>query len=219
VTRPVQEPDRDAPTVCAVLGPGQAALGTQTRRPDETAARLPEALASGSDWLWLLDGSVVPRPGALAALLDGAARARDLEQPAVLTGVVLDARGEVDESWPLWYRRNQVDLAMAASGRRLLPVRAAAGSVLVRRTAALAERPPASLDAAAVLEWTARILRSGSGYLVPESEADAVPGVRDPAARPRTAARLLFGGALVGPDRLRYGFELAERARARSEHG
>jgi hypothetical protein len=222
----VQDPARQEHIVCAVA-PGEGLLTAQSRSPDRlvTAARglrpaVEAACGTGAEWLWLLDGLVVPRPGALAALLDGVARADGLEQPSVLAAVVVDRHGGVDPRHPVWYRPNQIDLAMMAASRRLLPVRAAAGSVLVRADAAVAEPPPPrALDPHGVLEWTARILRSGTGYLVPESEGEAVAGARDPAADPRTAGRLLLGGAFVRLDRLRYGYELAERAIARSGRG
>jgi len=113
---------------------------------------------------------------------------------------------------------NQIDLAMSSAARRLLPVRASAGPVLVRRRAAAVDLPSerAHLSAGAVLEWTARMLRSRVGYLVPESETDALDSARDPMRDPLTAMRLLLGRSLVRFDRLTYGYELAERTFARS---
>jgi len=218
--------------VCAVLDPASSpldrALAAQRRPPDHLVrdggplrGRLERALASGADWVWVLDGSVVPREGSLLELLHGLDRVGELQEPHVMTGVVLAPDGLVDEGRVLWYRRNQIDIAMASAEARLLPIRAATGSVLVRRDAVEAELPPerAHLAPAAVLEWTARILRTRTGYLAPESESEAVEPGYDPASDPVTAARLLFGGALQRFDRLRYGFELAERVGGRSAEG
>jgi hypothetical protein len=215
--------------VCAVLGtPGERldrALAAQRRPPDAYVRdsgglrqRLERALATGAGWIWVLDGSVVPRAGALLGLLEGLDRAVGLEEPHLMTGVVVTPDGLVDEGRGLWYRRDQIDAAMAASAERLLPVRAASGSVLVRRDAVAAELPRERTPAspAAVLEWTARVLRDRTGYLTPDSESEAVAPGYDPASHPLTAARLVLGGALVRLDRIRYGYELAERLGLRS---
>jgi hypothetical protein len=217
--------------VCAVVDTSPAldrALAAQRRQPETVVrdagplrARLERALGSGADWVWVLDGSAIPRDGALRALLDGLGRAEGLEEPHLMTGAVVTAEGVVDEGRLLWYRRNQIDVALAACAQRLLPVRAASGSVLARRDAVEAEVPPARAPASppAVLEWTARILRSRTGYLSPDSESQAVVAGYDPASRPLTAVRILFGGALVRLDPLRYGFELAERLGGHSPEG
>lgn len=214
--------------VCAILAPGErldAAVREQSRQPESAIAEggslrglVERALDSGAGWIWVLDGSAAPRPGALAELLDALERVDGLVEPHLMTGAVLGPDGQVDEGRVLWYRRNQIDIAMEASSKRVLPVRAATGSVLVSAEAARAEPPrrggPPS--PANVVEWTAHVLRERTGYLVPESESEALEPGYDPAGRPRTAARLLFGDALVRFDRLRYGFELAERLAGRS---
>jgi hypothetical protein len=198
------------------------AVAAQERPPGGTVADAglarghERALAGGADWVWVLDGSVTPRPGALAALVDAAERLRDLDPPRLLAGVVIGADGEVDQRRSLWFRRNQIDLALSAAAQRVAPIRAAAGSVLVARGAVATVPPPptAPLDPGALLEWTAQILRAGTGYLAADSASDAVPGARDPVDDPATAARLFLGGALRGLDRFLYGFELvAERRR------
>jgi hypothetical protein len=180
--------------------------------------RLERALEAGADWIWVLDGSTVPRDGALGGLLDALERTSGLEEPSLMTGVVVTPDGLVDEGRVLWYRRNQIDIAMEAAAQRLLPIRAATGSVLVQRDAVRGELPPfgAPGSPATVLEWTARMLRFRTGYLVPESESEAVEPGYDPASSPLTAARLMFAGALGRFDRIRYGFELAERLGGRS---
>jgi hypothetical protein len=222
------QPSSASPSVCAVvlaerdrLAP---AVADQRRAPEAVVAEdgglvraRERALATGADWIWVLDGSAVPRPGALGALVGALERTAGLVEAHLMTGVGVDADGAVAEGATLWYRRDQINVAMDAAARTLLPVRAASGSVLVRRDAAEAEAPPerAGPPSAAVLEWTAWILRGRTGYLVPESESELLDATIDA----RTAARLLFGGALRRFDKLRYGFELAERVTGRSAHG
>jgi hypothetical protein len=213
-----------SPGVCAVVLAEhdrlEPALAAQRRAPESMVAAntlsdgRDRALAGGADWLWLLDGSALPRPPALGALVDAVERAAGLPEPHVMTGVSLDASGEVGDAAALWYRRDQLNLAMDAAARTLLPVRAAWGSVLVRRDAAEAEPVPsgAPTTPVALLEWSAMILRERIGYLVPDSESDALDAQLDA----RSAARLLFGGALRRLDKLRYGPELAERVLGRS---
>jgi hypothetical protein len=55
------------------------------------------------------------------------------------------------------------------------------------------------------------VLRSRTGYLVPESESAALDTRGDPLLAPTTAMRLLFGRAVVGPDRVALVLELCER--------
>src|SRR4051794_15207543 len=131
-----------------------------------------------TEWVWLLDGSALPRTDALRRLLETADAIGELPAPALLASNVLGPDGAVDAGQAPWYRRGgETDLAMRAACRALLPLRAArAGSVLVRRDAAVATgagRPGLSGPGAA-LEWTARLLRDRMGYLVPGSVADAL---------------------------------------------
>src|SRR5829696_2692454 len=121
-------------------------------------------------WAWVLDGSALPRPDALARLLAAArdAASAGLPAPAVLASVVLGEDGEPAPGHAAWFRRGGSDLAMLAARRHLLPVRAArAGSLLVAMPAA----PPRRGDGA--LDWTARLLREATGYAVPASVAGA----------------------------------------------
>lgn len=197
-------------SVCAVVGNG----------PDDGPfeARLKRALDGAAAWIWVRDGSTAPRPDALAALLDAVDRAAGLPEPAprfsapvVMAGVVVDAEGRVDEARGAWYRRNHIDLTMGSSGERLLPIRAAAGPVLVHRSAAASAPAPASASPPAILEWTAWILRDAVGYLVPDSESVALEPAADPLGDPRTVGRLIRGGALRRLDVARAAHELVER--------
>lgn len=219
MTRPGQQP-----SVCALLTDSSrslaAAVARQSRPPDATVRHpgpptvgLRRALATGCDWVWVLDGHATPGDFALAALLSALERARDLRPPAVLAGVVRTDHHALDLSLTPWYRRTPTELAMRAVESGLLPIRAAPAPVLVaRRAIAAAGSPRSRLEhSGAVLEWTARLLRDGTGYWVPESESVALgPSPRRMGFRATGA--LLAGGALTGVDRVRGASELRARA-------
>jgi hypothetical protein len=177
---------------------------------------LERALETDAEWVWVLDGASVPRPGALATLLAGRERVGNLPAPSLLAGVVVTADGRVHPERAPWYRRFQGDIALDSVDRALLPIRGSAGPALVHRRAVAAHlpRPEARISPAALLEWTTTVLRARTGYLVPESECVAVDVGRDPMLDPATAARLMFGGGLVLLDRLALVLELSERAGA-----
>jgi hypothetical protein len=184
-------------------------------------AALERALASGADWLWVIDGTAVPRPGALAALAAARDRLGDLPPPVLLTGLVVGADGRAHPRRGPWYHRFGIDLALLAADRGVVPVRGSRGPMLVRRDAAAAAlpRPGAPFTAAAVLEWSALLLRPdrGAGYLVPESESVGEARAGDPMRGPGTVARLLLGRALRRLDRVALLLELAEQAGVRRD--
>ena len=208
-------------SVCAVVGRSTAqldqALAAQGANLDAVVtdsrlrSGLGRALATDSEWIWVLDGSAVPRPDALQRLLDGLGRVGELPYPSLLEGVVVTSGGRVHEQRGPWYRRFHLDVAMRSVDRRLLPIRGSSGPVLVHRHAAEAQLPRAGAPIApgALLEWTAKALRYRTGYLVPESESEIVGLSRDPMKDPATAVRLLFGRAVVRLDRLALVLELA----------
>jgi hypothetical protein len=199
--------------VTAVARPQlEARVAEQERAPDAVvrsasvlSSGMAEALEAGPDWLWILDGTALPRPAALARLLERVGDHGDVPAPDALASAVLAADGSVATSHAPRFRRGETDLAMRAALVRMLPVRAArAGSLLVRADAARdAAPPPPDLDApAAALAWTARMLHGGAGYLVPASLADAAPAPERAAeADVRAVAALLADG----------GFDLRER--------
>ncbi|TML75853.1 MAG: hypothetical protein E6G07_12025 [Actinobacteria bacterium] len=92
------------------------------------------------------------------------------------------------------------------------------GPALVSARRAQAQLPSrrAHLEPGAVIEWTARLLRYSTGYLVPDSQAVALDGGRDPVQEPRVAARLLLGTSFSWFDRVRLAYELAQRLAPRS---
>jgi hypothetical protein len=189
-------------------------LGVETVVAERLRQGVVHALGTDAEWIWVLDGSAVPRPGALAALLDGLSRIDGLPPPALLSGIVVTPDGRVDPNRAPWYRRFQIDLALRSADHALAPVRGAPGPVLVHRRAAAPDLPRdgAPITPRSVLEWTTRVLRHRTGYLVTESESDAVDTHGDPLLAPGTAARLLTGRAVVGTDRVALLLELCERA-------
>jgi hypothetical protein len=211
----------DEPTVCAVVSDRADALGevlaAQTQQPQaivDYGGGLSEGLARGraanTDWVWVLDGSAMPEPGALAAALAAIGRVGRLPRPVLLASLVLDSAGGVAPGRASMYRRSPTDLAMLACARALLPIRASSGPLLVHRDALAATAPRTRLPPPGdVLEWSARLLRSRAGYLVPASRT-----VANPARLGRAAAALVVGSAFEGADRARVALELLERRRS-----
>jgi hypothetical protein len=198
----------------------EAALAAQTRAPDAavaSASPLGGVTWPAADWVWLLDGSAVPRADALERLCAAIAPA-GLPHPDLLASQVAGAAGGLSAGAAPWYRRGgDVDQAMRAAVHGLLPLRAAsAASLLVRVKAARATEPPrAAMPArAAALEWTARITRGGAGYLVPASVAHAGEwpgsGLGDAVA----GGVLLVQAGWTPRERLWLAAEAATRARA-----
>src|SRR5436190_1271276 len=78
--------------VCAVLPPGaealERALAAQDRPADAAVRARDVSAAESSGWVWFLDGTAVPRPDALAALLAAAERLESVSAPAVLASRV-----------------------------------------------------------------------------------------------------------------------------------
>lgn len=211
-------------SVCALVGspgePVRRALASAPGAPQSVVedtrlrAGLERALSTGAEWIWVLDGSAVPRPNALQLLLEALDRTDGLPAPALLTGLVVAADGRVDSNRSPWYRRYQLHVAADSAERGLLPVRASVGPALVSRVAAEAVLPSESapVSPAAVLEWTATLLPQRTGYLVPESESEGVGPTRDPLRSPVTAARLIFRLGIGPRDRVGTLLEFAERA-------
>ncbi len=238
-------------TVCAVVArdaPGLAgAVRAQTLAPAEVrsvADVLREgpgvAAHTGATWLWLLDGSALPRPDALERLLadapalprldspqrlhDRATRVGPPSRPVLVAGMVLEPGGGVATGLTGWYRREAAAVAVEAAGRRALPLRAAPLASVLVDAAAAAAAPPPDLRApgiAASIAWTARLLRDAPGFLVTTSVATAVAPASwprealagDPADDLQGALALALTAGLGARDRLRIASDAAVRAR------
>lgn len=208
---PASTPARPPP-VCAVLRAGDAALeralATQERPADDRGFGFRQ-LDTGADWLWILDGSAVPRPTALGRLLAAADRLDGVVRPIVLGSRVVSSEGRLARGHLPLAPQDQTAVAVRTATLRVLHVRAVgSGSLLVRREAVSGPLP---VGVAATMAWTARLLADGGGFVAPDSVAD-VREARSPHTRAAVAVRLLAGRGLGPRERLRLAGELLERA-------
>lgn len=131
-----------------------------------------QAYAGGHDWIWLVDDDTFAEPECLAALLAGAQRAP--RPPSVLASAVRWRDGRLhplNRGWFRWWPR--ADVAIAA-GAGLVPLRTSTfvSALVAREAVARHGVPPGHYfiwedD----VEYTARLLREGAGYMVPDSVA------------------------------------------------
>jgi rhamnopyranosyl-N-acetylglucosaminyl-diphospho-decaprenol beta-1,3/1,4-galactofuranosyltransferase len=130
------------------------------------------ANADGYEWIWLLDDDTFADERCLETLLAGVARAP--RPPSVMTSVVRWRDSSLHPMNRPWLRivpRGRYAEAVAAG---LAPIRAATFvSTMVHRDAVARHGLPPGhyfvwLDD---IQYTARILRDGDGYMVPESTA------------------------------------------------
>ncbi|MDQ6834986.1 MAG: hypothetical protein M3016_02255 [Actinomycetota bacterium] len=201
--------------VCAVIygaHPASLAAGlvravsSQSIAPDRVLreAGLSAAVAAGAacpaTWLWLVHASSVPRPDALAQLLD-AADSLGEPAPLLLSSCVLDETGQLRRDAIPRHEVFEKEHSVQAIEHRLVQLRTAShGSVLVASHAVARVAPPrtgrgAGLD---MLEWSARVLRrpTDTGYLVPASVVVRTGGLAAHPGRELTGrARLLLGEA------------------------
>ena len=201
------------------LGPERdrtrAALDAQELPPDRVlTAPVQHAPASREwDWLWLVEASVAPEPGALRELLAAAHGDDAAEDPVLLAGRVATPGGPLHPaSLPVVEVLN-ADAVLAALDRRLLALRVARpGSVLVHRKAFDAHGPPEPAPLG-FFSWTARVLRSERGLLVPSSvairHAEAGPA---PHAELTARLRLLRSEAFAPRERPWFAFQQATEA-------
>src|SRR3954468_2949909 len=198
--------------VCAVLPPGagalERALAAQDRPADAAVRARDVSAADPGGWVWFLDGTAVPRPDALAALLAAAERLESVSAPAVLASRVVASDGALAPAHVPLAPQAQTQVAVRTAALRVLPIRAATGGSLLVRGHALSH--VGSRDGAAML-WTARLLRQEPGFLVPDSVAEASAAPARGSHSARVAAQLLLGTALRPRERLRFGVELGER--------
>ena len=129
-------------------------------------------LATGADWVWLLDDDSFARPSALSELLEALRRLDGEAPPTVLTSRVEWKDGELHPMNLPVIRPDDGEQFRDALRRGLLPVRAASWvSLMLSREAV--ERAGMPLRQffyqADDIEYTARILRDTRGYFVPRS--------------------------------------------------
>jgi GT2 family glycosyltransferase len=132
---------------------------------------LETAYEAGYDWMWLLDDDTFAEETCLEALLAGVQRAPNA--PSVMSSVVRWRDSSLHPMNGPWLRNRRGEFAEAA-GVRLAPIRAATFvSTMVHKHAVRRHGfPPGHyfvwLDD---IQYTARILRDGHGYVVPDSTA------------------------------------------------
>jgi GT2 family glycosyltransferase len=125
------------------------------------------------EWLWVMDDDTIPTPTALEQLLDARDTAAALGQPpSVLASRVVWDDGRLHRMNKTALATNRMDNLVDAASHGLLMIRSASFvSLLVKRTAI--ERYGLPIKRYFIwtddIEFTARILRWESGYLVPES--------------------------------------------------
>ncbi len=135
-------------------------------------AGLRAALQAGADWIWLLDDDTIARPDALQRLLGARDRLRGLPDPMVLASRVEWRDGRAHPMNMPILRRRDVAHLVACCETGVLPLRAATFvSFLVSRTAVQRHGLPLKeyFVWADDIEFSARILRTDRGYLVPDS--------------------------------------------------
>jgi rhamnopyranosyl-N-acetylglucosaminyl-diphospho-decaprenol beta-1,3/1,4-galactofuranosyltransferase len=199
------------------------------RFPQARLERLPENLggaggfhrglelghALGHDWLWLMDDDTIATPDALAALHEGVRRAPT--RPQLVASQVRWTDGRLhpmNQPHPRW--RAIADLAEAAEHGLVALRTATFVSVLIARETI--DRHGLPLARYFIwsddTEYTARALRSGHGYLVPESvvvHKTRTPhtAIEDTSGRfyyhVRNSLLLLRGSSYAPIERLDYG--------------
>lgn len=129
----------------------------------------------GHEWLWLLDDDCLPEPGALAALLDGAARAPTapgIPPPVLLASRVVWKDGSLHPMNVPWLRWGQPGEVALGIGSGLIALRHCTfTSVILHRDAVDRHGLPPRHFYIWVddIDYTARVLRRERAYLVPES--------------------------------------------------
>jgi GT2 family glycosyltransferase len=131
------------------------------------------AYEAGYDWLWLMDDDVVCAPTALEKILDITHSPKNLQQPTILTSKVLWKDGQIHGmNRPRFYTDRYGEFVQSASQGLLLLRSASFVSCAVHRQAVDKYGFPHPYyfiwndDS----EYTARILKTETGYLVPDSE-------------------------------------------------
>lgn len=150
----------------------------QLERNDGAAGGFHEGIRAGMDmggeWLWLMDDDTIPAPDALEQLWASLGRLDGLPAPSLLASKVVWTDGTLHPKNLPWARLDEgsIETFVSAVDRRLLPLRVASWvSILVSRRAVEDHGLPLKHyfiwgeDG----EWTARLLKHGTGYMVPAS--------------------------------------------------
>jgi len=215
---PLSEPDagrlRDA--IDGQSRPAQRVIdvGRIGTRAADLDRGLREAERSGVDWVWLLDGSALPAPDALARLWAVIEDLGPLPPPVLLTSTSWLGADQLDAARAPWPRLTVKQVALDACQRGLVSIRAARhGSLLVDRRALSGHALPlvAYGDQTEDLEWSARLLNAGVGYAVPASTVAPLDGCSSgegpvSAAELRNQLHMLRGAGWGGEEKLWVGY-------------
>ena len=147
------------------------------------AAGVEAGVASGARLLWLLDDDTVARPDTLERLLAAPWREAGLPEPSLLASRVDWTDGNPHPMNRGIVRRRDPRGYVAAARAGLIPMRAMTFVSLLVDVRAVERHGPPRRDfflQADDIEFTARILRDGHGYLVPDSVVEhRTPSARD----------------------------------------
>ncbi len=136
------------------------------------ATGIDRALGDDVDWVWLLDDDTIPRPDTLEALLACPWEEAGLPEPSLLASRVDWADGNPHPMNAPMLRRRDPDALAAAAAAGLLALRSSTCVSLLVAAQALkvhgGPRPDFFFQTEDI-EFTARLLRAGHGYLVPTS--------------------------------------------------
>lgn len=130
------------------------------------------AYEQGHDWIWLLDDDTLADEQCLETLLAGAHRAP--KRPSLVASVVRWRDSSLHPMNFPWLRLNRRGEFAEAAGAGLALIRTASFVSMIVPREAVAEHglPPAHYFVwVDDMQWTGRILRKGTGYMVPESTA------------------------------------------------
>lgn len=206
-----------SPNVCAVLRDQdrelQGAVTSQERLVDFTAL-FSDRSSPAADWIWLLDGTALPNPDTLAALLAAAQRLDPVVSPIILASTIVGAAGRLAPAHVPLAPQGQTEVAVRTVGLRVLPVRAVTGGSLLVRPEWMTGSPRPGV--APMIAWTARHLRDGGGFLVPSSVARARSIASPRWEQAALFARLVFGSALHPKERLRFATDTRARRGVRT---
>ncbi|MDQ3643982.1 MAG: glycosyltransferase [Actinomycetota bacterium] len=147
-------------------------------RNDGAAGGFHEGISAGmhrgGDWLWLMDDDTIPAPDALEQLLRPLDDLDGLPEPSLLASKVVWTDGTLHPKNLPWARLDEssIETFVSAADRRLVLLRVASWvSILVSRRAVEEHGLPLKHyfiwgeDG----EWTARLLKHATGYMVPAS--------------------------------------------------
>lgn len=135
-------------------------------------AGMAEALRGGADWIWLLDDDTIAAPDALERLVATPWRSAPVPEPDLLASRVNWTDGQPHPMNQPIVRRRDPKALIDAAAVGLVPMRTATFVSLLVARAAVERRglpQPHFFFQADDIDFTARVLRNGIGYLVPDS--------------------------------------------------